>query len=126
MFEFKFQMLLILCALSTIGVDARTSVAQDGSSDYDYDQMVDDESGERNVLHDAGDAWGRFYGGQCINGDQCADVISFCNKNDECHPQWWFWLLFFILLALIIIWLICCICGGISGCLSDCCTCCCK
>ena len=43
-------MLLILCAFHIIRVDARTAVAQDGSSDYDYDLMVeihaDDEGGE--------------------------------------------------------------------------------
>ena len=106
------------------------SLMEDGSNDdYEYTLMEDIESKERNnVLHDAGDAWGRFYGGHCTSNEHCTNVIATCwdKTIQECRPVIWFWLILAIALVLLTVCIVCCIIHWLSDCITSCCCRCCR
>ena len=114
-----FLLIDLLCM--TLVVYAGTA----GNRDSDLKHAIDDAQQKLNGLIDS------IWGGKCINDDQCAAFVGYCDKtkgfsgslglDGQCRPSILVWI---ILSASVLLFFGCCIflkiCCGICSCILDC------
>merc|ERR1711970_1056759 len=61
-----------------------------------------------------------FWGGSCLNQEQCTQYISSCGDQGKCEPSWLVWTILAFIIFSLVVSCICCICCGICSCIMDC------